>query len=231
VNADDFGRSHGINRGVAAAHEGGVVTSASLMVRWPAARDAALYARAHPALGLGLHVDLAEWVYEPGGWRRLYEVVDPDDPGAVREEVWRQVERFDALYGAYPTHLDSHQHVHRSEPARSALVDVGRELDVIVRGEDERVGHCGGFHGHDGRGTRIDGAITTAALVGIVTAIPPGTTEVSCHPARRDESGSVYGDERDCEVDVLCDPAVRVAIDAEGIELVSFRPFLLGRAG
>ena len=37
VNADDFGQSAGINRGIVEAHERGIVTSASLMVRWPAA--------------------------------------------------------------------------------------------------------------------------------------------------------------------------------------------------
>ena len=43
INADDFGLSAGINRGIIEAHERGIVTSASLMVRWPAAE----YARAH----------------------------------------------------------------------------------------------------------------------------------------------------------------------------------------
>jgi predicted glycoside hydrolase/deacetylase ChbG (UPF0249 family) len=46
VNADDFGQSHGVNRGVIEAFENGIVTSASLMVRWPAAVEAAAYARA-----------------------------------------------------------------------------------------------------------------------------------------------------------------------------------------
>ena len=40
VNADDFGISAGVNRGIAAAHRFGVVTSASLMVRQPAVVDA-----------------------------------------------------------------------------------------------------------------------------------------------------------------------------------------------
>ncbi len=31
VNADDFGRSSGVNRGVIEAYEGGIVTSASLL--------------------------------------------------------------------------------------------------------------------------------------------------------------------------------------------------------
>ena len=61
VNADDFGQSAGVNRGVAMAHEQGIVTSASLMVRWPAATGAAAFGRAHPGLSVGLHVDLGEW--------------------------------------------------------------------------------------------------------------------------------------------------------------------------
>jgi predicted glycoside hydrolase/deacetylase ChbG (UPF0249 family) len=31
VNADDFGLSSGVNRGIVEAHEGGIVTSATLM--------------------------------------------------------------------------------------------------------------------------------------------------------------------------------------------------------
>jgi chitin disaccharide deacetylase len=229
VNADDFGRSYGINRGVFAAHEHGIVTSASLMVRWPAARDAVEYARAAPALGLGLHVDLAEWVYAAGEWRALYEVVDPGDAAAVREEVWRQVERFDALYGAYPSHLDSHQHVHRSEPVRSAVLEVGAELGVVLRGEDLRVAYCGDFHGQDGRAQRIEAAITTGALIDIVGKLGAGVTEIACHPGLGDESGSVYAGERDDEVAVLCDPAVRAAIEAAGIRLTTFRELRAGR--
>src|SRR5262249_22921163 len=58
VNADDFGRSAGVNRGIIQAHEQGIVTSASLMVHWPAAREAAEYGRGRPGLSLGLHFDL-----------------------------------------------------------------------------------------------------------------------------------------------------------------------------
>ena len=47
VNADDFGRTDGVNRGIITAHERGIVTAATLMVRWPAAVRAGAYAR-HP---------------------------------------------------------------------------------------------------------------------------------------------------------------------------------------
>jgi predicted glycoside hydrolase/deacetylase ChbG (UPF0249 family) len=62
VNADDFGQSPGINRGIIEAHEQGIVTSASLMTRWLAAGEAALYAKQFPKLSVGLHLDLGEWV-------------------------------------------------------------------------------------------------------------------------------------------------------------------------
>ena len=71
VNADDFGQSPGVNRGVIRAHERGIVTSVSLMVRWPASTEAAAYGRAHPALSVGLHVDLGEWVCRKGSWQAL----------------------------------------------------------------------------------------------------------------------------------------------------------------
>ena len=45
VNADDFGQSAGINSGIIRAHEEGIVTSASLMVRYATAADAAAYAK------------------------------------------------------------------------------------------------------------------------------------------------------------------------------------------
>src|ERR671914_186803 len=90
VNADDFGQSRGINRGVIDAHRHGIVTSASLMVRWPAALEAAAYARAHPELSVGLHLDLGEWIFRGDRWEAVYEVVPSSDHEKVADEVARQ---------------------------------------------------------------------------------------------------------------------------------------------
>ena len=103
VNADDFGRSDGVNRGVIQAHEKGIVTSASLMVRYAAAADAAEYGRHRPQLSLGLHVDLGEWLYQDGTWTAVYELDQFED------EVERQLDAFRSLVPRDPTHLDSHQ--------------------------------------------------------------------------------------------------------------------------
>ena len=60
LNADDFGQSHGVNRGVIKAHENGIVTSPSLMVRSLAAVAVAAYGRVHPSLSARLQAGLDE---------------------------------------------------------------------------------------------------------------------------------------------------------------------------
>jgi predicted glycoside hydrolase/deacetylase ChbG (UPF0249 family) len=222
VNADDFGMSPGVNRGVIEAHENGIVTSASLMVRWPAAAEAAAYAREHPDFSLGLHLDLRELAYKGGAWMPVYEVVPTDDATAVEEEAGRQLAAFRRLVGRDPTHLDSHQHVHRREPARSVIVEIARELAIPLRHHNPRIYYCGAFHGQTGEGSPLPAAISVDRLIEILTALPPGITELACHPGLDDKLRSAYRRERAEEVRVLCDPRVRATIIAGGIELRSF---------
>src|SRR5262245_7915497 len=97
VNADDFGQSDGINRGIVHAHDCGIVTSASLMVRWPAALAAAAWALEHPQFSVGLHIDLGEWAVVSGNWTPLYQVVATEDADSVAREVDRQFRMFQEL--------------------------------------------------------------------------------------------------------------------------------------
>jgi predicted glycoside hydrolase/deacetylase ChbG (UPF0249 family) len=222
VNADDFGLSAGVNRGIIEAHENGIVTSASLMVHGAAATEAAAYARAHDSLSVGLHIDLGEWVYRDGSWVEQYHVVATDDLTAVADEVSAQVERFRQLLGGPPTHLDSHQHVHRSEPTRSLLLVMARTLDVPLRHLDRAVSYRGDFYGQTGKGEPIPQYISVASLIKVIHELPPGITELGCHPGFAGDSGSVYNAERALEVATLCDPRVREAIERERIALCSF---------
>src|SRR4051794_16518206 len=105
VNSDDLGYSAGVNRGIFQAHQAGIVTSASLMVRWPAAAQAGSAAYDCPGLSLGLHLDLGEWAYRGGQWIELYQVVDLEDHAAIAREVEQQLEMFGELTGRQPTHL------------------------------------------------------------------------------------------------------------------------------
>src|SRR5262245_13991236 len=91
VNADDFSLSEGVNRGIIEAHERGIVTSASLLVRKPAAAAAADHGREHPRFSLGLHLDLGEWAYDGEDWVLVYQIIPLDDHAVVTKELERQL--------------------------------------------------------------------------------------------------------------------------------------------
>ena len=222
VNADDFGQSAGINRGIVEAHERGIVTSASLMVRWPAANDAAAYAREHRELSVGLHFDLGEWAYRDETWAPIYEVCETEDGECVRDELARQLDLFRSFVGSDPTHLDSHQHVHLSEPARSVCLEFSRELEIPLRGCAASVRYCGDFYGQCEDGSRYPEGISVERLVQILATLPDGVTELACHPGREVDLDTMYRDEREREVESLCDARVPFALAAHGIELISF---------
>jgi predicted glycoside hydrolase/deacetylase ChbG (UPF0249 family) len=223
VNADDFGQTRGINHGVTLAIEHGIVTSASLMVRWPAAREVIGLTRKHPNVSVGLHVDLGEWTFQNGSWAALYQVVPIEDRDAVAAEVARQLAMFRRLTGNDPTHVDSHQHVHRQEPVYGVVVGLAERLGIPVRHYSPLLRHCGAFYGQTAQGQPELGAVSASRLIRILQSLPPGLSELSCHPGRADDLNSMYRDEREIELQALCDSQVRGAISELGIELCSFR--------
>jgi predicted glycoside hydrolase/deacetylase ChbG (UPF0249 family) len=220
VNADDLGLSAAVNEGIFASHERGIVTSASLMVRQGAARAAAELAAAHPELAVGLHVDLGEWIYERGEWIQAYLHCDSDDAAAVEAECRAQLERFRALLGRDPTHLDSHQHVHESEPAKGVAEALATELGLPLR--NRAVSYEGGFYGQSGKGEPFPEGISPERLTGLIEALPPGWTEIGCHPAAGPVPTSSYDAERQVELATLCDPGVKTLLNVSDVRLCSF---------
>lgn len=229
VNADDFGMSSGVNRGIIQAHRDGIVTSTSLMVRGLAAEEAASLTRENPKISVGLHVDLGEWTFRDGEWVCLYQVTSLEDGAAVAEETRNQLWQFRKLTGRDPSHLDSHQHVHRDEPIRSVLREVASEISIPLRHFAPEIRYCGEFYGQDGKGFSCHDAITTAALAEILARLPEGATELACHPGCDEDfhPSAMYRSERRLEVQTLCDPRIRKTIDKLGIKLCSFQEIRL----
>jgi predicted glycoside hydrolase/deacetylase ChbG (UPF0249 family) len=225
VNADDFGQSAGINQGIIEAHERGVVTSTSLMVRWPAAREAADYAKKRPQLSVGLHLDLGEWMFDGAAWRARYEVVPPDNPKMVRDELARQLRQFRELVGADATHIDGHQHCHRKEPARTMVLESAARMSIPVRDFAPGITYCGDFYGQNAKGHPYPEGIRTPALIAIIEKLAVGFTEIGCHPGDGSPLNSSYVSERAIEAQTLCDPTVRDAIARAGVTLSSFCDF------
>jgi predicted glycoside hydrolase/deacetylase ChbG (UPF0249 family) len=241
VNADDLGRTGGINRGVFAAHRHGIVTSATLMVNYAAAAEVKALSRENPRLGIGLHVALT------GGPstlppERIRSLVDADgklpakpeghgtlDPKETLAEAEAQLARFEELMGRLPTHFDTHHHSHRLPAVLDALVALAKRTGRPVRNFGEgmadrfrREGIRTTDHFHE---DFYDQGVTTEALLALMSGLPEGTTELMCHPAEVDDElrrGSGYAEPRAQELVALTNPTVRTAMEAAGVELVTF---------
>ena len=242
VNADDFGRTPGINRGVLEAHTHGIVTSATLMVNYPAAAEAAALAKDHAALGVGLHVQLTGGGTPSSPPEQVRSLLDgsgrfhakPDalagaDPRELLAEARAQLRRFRELTGRRPTHFDSHHHAHKLPAVLEALVTLAWETGLPVRGASAEVRarlRSEGLPTTDhfiedfyARGATLEG------LIAVLVRLEPGTTELMCHPAVVDDelrATSGYAEPRARELEVLLHQGVRQALQAAGVRLVTF---------
>jgi predicted glycoside hydrolase/deacetylase ChbG (UPF0249 family) len=206
VTADDFGMSPGINRGIVRAHRGGILTSASLLVKRPASEEAATLGRGCPALSIGLHLEL-----------------DRGHPERVGAELDDQLARFLDLVGAAPTHVDSHHNAHLDPRFLPHVLAWAGRTVVPVRGHSQ-ARHVGQFYGQWGGNRHLEQISVEGLLRLVDTEVCDGITELTCHPGYV-ESGfaSSYTVEREVELRTLCDPRVRQEMEARQIRLVGFR--------
>jgi predicted glycoside hydrolase/deacetylase ChbG (UPF0249 family) len=242
VNADDLGRTEGINEGIFDAHRRGIVTSATMMVNYPAARRVAALSRDCPALGIGLHLALSGGVpaLPPEHLRSMVDAKGmlPAKPaglaGADRAEVLAearaQLKRFREIMGRDPTHFDSHHHTHREVPAVfEAILTLAWETGLPVRNASPSMAEQLRREGvptpdHFVEEFYADGA-TLNDLIGLVEDLPLGTSELMCHPAVVDDelrSTSGYAEPRARELDLLTQAAVRQAVQRSGVKLINF---------
>lgn len=243
VNADDLGRTIGINEGIFTAHRHGLVSSATLMVGFPAARDAARALADHPALGVGLHVTLTgaeptlpaaavpSLVDGAGRLARKPELIDAPDPDELLAEIRHQLEIFVSLVGRLPTHLDSHHHSHRHPAVLDALTLVAREHRLPLRRSSEAIAARLAGEGLATTDRFVERFFDSAATLPVLheilrdAAAAGGTTEVMCHPGHPDDAlrrESGYAEAREREIAVLCDPSARALADELALRRLRF---------
>src|SRR3989441_338081 len=151
VNADDFGLSAGVNRGVLEAHEAGGVSLVSVLVDapgWTDARPRLRDPRSPPPPGLRLRLHLKLPTGRALSWGgslcdartgRLHPFVSfvaralagRIDPGDVGLECTAQLSRLRRA-GLVVTHVDSHRHVHALPGVWGPVVETARREGVPV---------------------------------------------------------------------------------------------------
>ncbi|MCA9962270.1 MAG: ChbG/HpnK family deacetylase [Anaerolineales bacterium] len=150
VNADDYGRSPNVSRGIRQAHRQGIVTSTTCMMNFANVADDLSHAlQETPALGLGVHLVLtAERPLLPpaqlptlttreGTFPRLNGFLarlDTINPAEAKAEWHAQIEKFRQLTGRNPTHLDSHHHTsYFSAGLFRAMLELAQEYHCAIR--------------------------------------------------------------------------------------------------
>lgn len=126
VNADDYGRTPSVSRGIRDAHRNGIVTTATVMINLPGAlEDVRSGMERTPALAFGVHLNLTcgkpltppdrvPTLIDANGWfhgkDQIFNNPEMLDLAEVKMEYKAQIERF-LQTEMELDHLDSHHHL------------------------------------------------------------------------------------------------------------------------
>ena len=152
VNADDFGFTAGVNRGIVEAHAHGIVTSSTLMAKGRAFEDAVRLARTVPRLSVGCHVVLIDGepvadakqlpsitsAHSPGARFRdglrsfaIRALAGRLDPEEIEFEASAQIRKLLAA-GVTVSHVDTHKHTHLFPAVLRPLLRAARACGVYA---------------------------------------------------------------------------------------------------
>lgn len=204
LNADDFGLTDGVCRGIHELLDAGAVSSTTLMVAAHGARERFRRFSVQSLGGrAGIHLQLTGgsplspvsdvpslWDETTGMFRdpRKGNVPNPDE---VRLEWQRQVEEGAAALGVAPTHLDTHHGMHRRDDLFEVYVEIARAWGIPFRGA---VGDLG-------RAIRSRGLPGTVALVRAWSGAELGAAELVQH-----FEDVVAGAADENVVEIICHP-------------------------
>src|SRR5215216_1453104 len=159
----------------------------------------------------------------------------------VRKEWRAQIEAFIQAAGRKPTHLDSHHHSSYFSPAlfhgmlelakeyecaiRFPFTHVSRELEETNKQVPALVEQFNPRNPDVFFVNFYDETATKEQLLKIIENVGDGTSELMCHPGHVDDAfakESVYNFQRQRELQILTDPAIRQAIESQNIKLITF---------
>lgn len=156
---------------------------------------------------------------------------------------WRaQIDAFIKAAGRKPTHLDSHHHSSYFAPQLfRSMLELAKEYDCAIRfpftndisSELEETNKHIPKLIEEFNPRRpdtflvdfYDESATQEELLRLIHNVDDGITEIMCHPGYVDDAfaeESVYNFQRERELKILTDPAIKEAIETNGIRLVTF---------
>jgi hypothetical protein len=141
VNADDFGYGATANRRIIDCFEKNLISSATVMVNMPGFEEVVdWYQSGAEKTKLGVHLNLDEGPALSKQFRKQYGTGQLFYPGSVmrcdpvyldtiRHELREQIEKMISA-GIFPSHLDSHHHLHNHLPIARMVVSLAKEFQI-----------------------------------------------------------------------------------------------------
>jgi predicted glycoside hydrolase/deacetylase ChbG (UPF0249 family) len=283
VNADDFGLTENVNRGILDAHSEGIVTSTTLLANGLAFETATAASKRFPRLGIGVHLNLSEGIPVADA-SRIRSLVDrggrlhltPASLWAgiatgnvslsdIEFELRAQVNKV-IRAGIRPTHFDGHKHVHvvppvsevvlrlahefripavrcpmeqnaqESTPLRNHRVSristikqhlVGRAVSGQAKTFRKKLAQAGLLSPTYFYGLSQTGFLDAGAIREILEVLPPGASELMCHPGYRDvdleRTGTRLLTQREIEIQGLTAPSVKNLVVSGRVHLCNYQ--------
>lgn len=131
LNADDFAFNAAVSRGIVSLAQKGRLTATSVMTlspRW--VTDAPALAEVRDQIDVGLHLDWTSSLAIRAGHGKslpaamLKAVLGGFSQVEAKAVITRQLDDFEQVWQAPPSHIDGHQHVQQFKGIREALVEV-----------------------------------------------------------------------------------------------------------
>jgi hypothetical protein len=171
----------------------------------------------------------------------LIEHLTSLDMDEVKKEWRTQIEAFIKAAGRKPTHIDSHHHSSYFAPNLfRGMLELAKEYDCAIRFPftevsseiEETAKHVPDLmQEFNPRRPDVffvnfyDKTATKEELLNIISSVGEGTGEIMCHPGYVDDEfakESVYNFQRERELKILTDAAIKQAIESQNINLITF---------
>ncbi len=247
VNADDFGFSPEVIKGVIEAYQNGIVTDTSVLIRSPYA-EMALSRAFEVGLPVGVHIDFVteyhlhqhqsnQNLVGPNGQlthelneREFHNHIEhsftSDELIGLRDEIRSQVNLFIRLAGEKPSHLDYHFGLHYLPEVMAIYITVAEEYQLPIRWGSQYAGTNPYSASPAVFCDAFHGSPETSVedFIKLIDKPWEGVMEICCHPGYFTPEGlpDANNKDREYELAVLVDPRLKLELQNRKIQLVNY---------
>lgn len=226
INADDYGYTSGINKGIRQGMINGIITSTTVLSNCSIDQDDIDQLKQIKHIGIGLHLNLTlekplshgKSIQDSNGYfydrKKLdFEKLNLDE---VEQEFRAQINQFITYFNQNPTHFDSHHSIHDHPKILPLTHKLMQEYQVPAR-RLSNIPFVGSFFGENA---------TLSHLMDIIKNHQSDSCiEVMTHSGCSDDElrrKSSYSDLRENELNILMSQEIQTFITKQGVELTYY---------